>query len=435
LIRGSVERRSERFSIRAARAALRALWFAVIPALLAGLVVRYLLVSGRAPGFIAGLWKEYPVQLSVVVFLIFVSVVRYWHLYAPGGRYLSRLPLTLATLGRREDLAVRAAALELHEWLSKPRVQRRLERRLGPERWQAFPAALTELESALDEDAARVTAAQRAISALISPAPRVRALFRAGLFATLVLVAGALSLLLKHQVFRFYEVERTSMLPGLEPGDQIVASQLAYRFGSHEPRRGDLVVFRKSITGAEDELLKRVIGLPGDLIEMRGSHPVINGWRVPSCDAGLYVYWNDGAEVLGRTRVEFLEDRSYLTVMGPSNVAFEAYRVKPGEVFVLGDNRKRSVDSRTWDQGRPAGLPLAAIVGRIDRVFLKHEDDAPTWRSLLRRPGLELHAPGLDMSTLREGVSSCLAQRPKETAPPKPAEPPREARNSTGATP
>jgi signal peptidase I len=250
------------------------------------------------------------------------------------------------------------------------------------------------------------------------------------------LIAGAagFSLLLKHHVFRLYQVERVSMLPALEPGDQIVASQLAYKFREKEPRRGDLVVFQKPATGTVNDLVKRVIGLPGDLIEMRGSHPVINGWRVPSCDAGLYVYRSGGARVLGRARVEFLEDRAYLTVMGPSQVSFGSYQVKPGEVFVLGDNRNHSVDSRNWDRGQPVGLPLSAIIGRVDRTFLK-QSETLGWSSLLQRPGTELHVPGLDLTALREGIRSCFDQRPQETSPPKPAEQRREALHSAGTKP
>ncbi len=239
------------------------------------------------------------------------------------------------------------------------------------------------------------------------PAPRSR---QAQFARFLLVVGGAASaaLLFRTFVARPYRVEGASMLPTLEPGDLVVGTTLPGR----TLRRGDVLVFRQRV--------KRVIGLPGDRIGMREATPVINGWTVPSCDAGDYLYIpsDDAQAVHGRVRVEFLDGRTYLTVAAPAKPFPQTYVVKPGEVFVLGDDRGNSTDSRAYG----GGVPLDAVEARVDR-FLSgaHRGGDADLGRLLRsidalqiRPRLE----GVDTKALEEGVRRCLETAPAVTHPP-----------------
>src|SRR5206468_3062132 len=108
-----------------------------------------------------------------------------------------------------------------------------------------------------------------------------------------VLLAAGCALLVRTSLFQTYRVLSASMLPNLRPDDLLLASRFAYGFqwpGARSrpagpPKRGDVIVFHHQL-GPQypDELVKRVIGMPGDRIHMYGGHPFINGWRVPDCD-------------------------------------------------------------------------------------------------------------------------------------------------------
>jgi signal peptidase I len=130
----------------------------------------------------------------------------------------------------------------------------------------------------------------------------------------------------------FFEPFRTdgvSMVPTLRSGDQVLVDKRAYRH--RLPHRGDLVVFRAPGTG--DVTLKRAIGLPGDTVAIEDGRLVVNG----------------------RRQVE-----SYADPDAIDSVYFGPVRVRPGTVFLLGDNRLDSRDSR--DFGAVAGR---ALIGRV----------------------------------------------------------------------
>jgi len=220
------------------------------------------------------------------------------------------------------------------------------------------------------------------------------------------------------------------MLPTLEPLEVVAGNRVGFGSGIFAgklpklPERGDLVVFEKprGIDGPT-LLVKRVVGLPGDHISMEGAVPVINGKRVETCEAGPYLYpISEGGGAAGRLFVEFLGNRPHLAMYAPVSAAWAgSYDVKPDEVFVLGDNRNNSSDSRAWNYGKGAGLPLRAINGRVVRRLFAIGRDEHATLSVLRRPlELSVGLRELDTSFLRDNVRHCLGQGPAPASPPAP---------------
>ncbi|MFF2850460.1 signal peptidase I [Streptomyces sp. NPDC058001] len=150
-------------------------------------------------------------------------------------------------------------------------------------------------------------------------------------------------LLLSRFVLQPFEIPSSSMEPGLHIGDRVLVNKVAYRFGS-EPRRGDVVVFDGTGYFGDADYIKRVVGVGGD--------------RVVCCDSQGRI------EVNGRS-----VDETYLHRGDtPSQVPFDVV-VPDGRLFLLGDHRSNSSDSRDH-LGSPGGgmIPVTAVVGRADWI-------------------------------------------------------------------
>jgi len=162
-----------------------------------------------------------------------------------------------------------------------------------------------------------------------------------------VVVAVLIAIVLRAFVVATYSIPSGSMEPTLQIGDRIVVDKLSYHL--HGVDRADIVVF--STPPKEDcagppvsDLVKRVIGLPGETIALSAGRVVING-RV------LAEPWLPPA-----TRTA--------TTAGPSAAPYalhRPYRVPSGDVYVMGDNRTESCDSRYWGP-----ISESTIVGKAD---------------------------------------------------------------------
>jgi signal peptidase I len=248
-----------------------------------------------------------------------------------------------------------------------------------------------------------------------SVGPGVTRSGRASTWSWLLTVASAVvaALGLRAGVGQVARVTSGSMLPTLEPADDLVVNKLA-RWSA--VRRGDLVVFPGAAVGeAEEQVVKRVIGLPGDRVATNGGLVSINGWPVPFCDAGRTFFTAQGKVVVGRLVVEWLEDRVYLTLHTPEATHFEGGPVLAGELFVLGDNRNASRDSREFR----VALGRASIAGKVWRVVGWDRDGHLDWSRLLRTPGgTRLHVPGVEVGAAEARIARCLQNAPRVTSPP-----------------
>jgi signal peptidase I len=158
-------------------------------------------------------------------------------------------------------------------------------------------------------------------------------------------IVGALvvALVVKTFLFQAFYIPSASMEPTLQKGDRVLVNKLSYDL--HDVHRGDVVVFElpRDKVGSDGikDLIKRVIGLPGDTIETRDGVVYINDRRL---------------------------DEPYLakgTLTGDptngNNPTIDRHVVPDGTVFVMGDNRANSHDSRYADRGP---IPIDTIVGR-----------------------------------------------------------------------
>jgi signal peptidase I len=414
----------------AAQRTLTALWVGVIPALLATLVLRYLVpVTGDGfVGLVAKAGRHSGMYLGIALFLVFGSVTRYWRYRLPGGRYASLLPAQLAP-GERDPE-------RLSEWASHAILFEELRARveLAPQ--------LRELREALvDGDLPRAREARRALETAGRGALSSHALRQTLGWVAAIGGAALVALAMRARVAAVYHVGSTSMLPTLEPEDSIGGNKLTYSsLVGRSPGRGDIILFRRAgiplpaeaNAPASDTLVKRVIGLPGDRITIGGAAPVINGWPIPSCPAGDYIYVvsdSPGAAARGELIVEFLDDHAYLALYGSSSPPKE-YSVAWGQVFVVGDNRSNSFDSRSF-----GGVPVDVVDARAQWFLTTQRGGEVDFGRFLRPiegQQTRLRLDGFDTSPLEAGIARCLANRPKDTHPPAPQP---EARASLQAIP
>ena len=187
---------------------------------------------------------------------------------------------------------------------------------------------------------------------------------------TTIVFAVLIALGIRAFVIEPFRIPSESMLPTLLVGDHLFVNKFLYGAripftgwrlpGLREPRRGDVVVFEvgRQSTGIypvdrhptlpRDRFVKRIVGLPGETIEVTGGVVKVDG--VPLERRELDAVFMDAAGNPLRADLEVLDGRPHPVLQDPaaSSQDFEPLRIEAGRYFMMGDNRDHSNDSRSW---------------------------------------------------------------------------------------
>ncbi|HEX8644120.1 MAG TPA: signal peptidase I [Allosphingosinicella sp.] len=241
-----------------------------------------------------------------------------------------------------------------------------------------------------------------------------------GLWETLrfVLTVVLFAILIRTFIAAPFSIPSGSMLPRLMIGDYLFVSKWPYGYSRYSfpfglasfqgrvwggiPERGDVVVFR--YPGANEDWVKRVIGLPGDMVEIRGGEVILNGRALQRRRIADYVMpvsanspcrrvGADSREVAGeggaracaypRYRETLPDGTSYEVLdQGPGRNDDRApVRVPDGHLFVMGDNRDDSEDGRVpLEAGGVGMLPTENVLGRVLVTFFSTDGTASYWQ-------------------------------------------------------
>ncbi len=218
----------------------------------------------------------------------------------------------------------------------------------------------------------------------------------------MILTPFVLMIVLILTIFRAYWIPSGSMKPSLLVGDYVLANRASYGFPALSCRlglcagdmgplgktiaRGDVATFRHPING--QHYVKRIIGLPGDRVQMRFGRLYLNGTQVPQTDQGTFSeIFRAGQGVIMCSNGPVADgkpcEKTQATEQLPNGVSYQVLNIRDdqslddtgefivpdGAVFVMGDNRDNSVDSRVMPERAGVGfVPLDHIIGRVDLI-------------------------------------------------------------------
>jgi signal peptidase I len=208
-----------------------------------------------------------------------------------------------------------------------------------------------------------------------------------------VVIAVLIAIAIRSLAYEPFNIPSGSMKPTLLIGDYLFVSKWSYGYSRYSlpfglplfsgrildggPQRGDVAVF-KLPTDPKIDYIKRIVGLPGDQIQMRGGILYINGQAVQRQQIEDYV--DENGERL-KQYIETLPNGVQHRILersddGPLDDT-DVYKVPPGHYFAMGDNRDNSQDSRVL--GAVGYVPAENLVGRAEFLFFSISGGAEFW--------------------------------------------------------
>ena len=213
-----------------------------------------------------------------------------------------------------------------------------------------------------------------------------------------IFFAVLIAMVLRIFLFQPFTIPSASMEPNLYEGDYIVVSKWSYGYSKHSipfspplfdgrimgsaPKRGDIVVFKLPRDDKTD-FIKRVIGLPGDRIQMIANKLYINDKPVQDVVVSEREI-NDifGAHPVAQVRETLPEGKRFMTQdFGPGNDLDDTpvYEVPVGHYFMMGDNRDNSIDSRVEQSSGVGMVPAENLVGKAQIILFSWKPGSSLW--------------------------------------------------------
>ena len=262
----------------------------------------------------------------------------------------------------RERGARRRARAEARHLIKEARrILRRKSFRIPQTAADAVTSAVNELEAAREsDDLDRLRIALNGLDEVMEDKLSFARKSTIREYSESIGIAVAIALLLRAFVVEAFQIPSGSMIPTLEVGDHIFVAKFSYGlsipftdkkvFEYAQPKRGDVIVF-KFPQDHNTDYIKRVVGLPGDRLELRQNELFINDRPMPREHAGAYSYGEAGREPRDCDLwYETLDGKRHQEIqeVGHMPASFGPIVVPEGNVFVMGDNRDNSSDSRVW---------------------------------------------------------------------------------------
>ncbi len=212
-----------------------------------------------------------------------------------------------------------------------------------------------------------------------------------------VVYAALIAIGIRTVAFEPFNIPSGSMIPTLLVGDYLFVSKFSYGYSRYSlpfspnlfegrifgrlPERGDVAVFKLPRDTGQD-YIKRIIGLPGDRIQLRGGILHVNGEPVKREFLGPFLAEGDGPPATVRLYRETLPQggSSHRIVEQTDNGPLDntgEFRVPEDHVFAMGDNRDNSLDSRV--QNAVGFVPVQNLVGRAEFIFFSVDGSAAWW--------------------------------------------------------